>query len=133
MSEEEIKRLEEALEKDIEDSTSVDLGEFVSNVEDVVAGLVEGEVALHDEIEKAHVNVFTELGSANMRLAALEARVHEQSALLFALMNGFINTRATEPVTVIRSLSAEKYYVVRRRDGAEWELDLPTLLKKLGG
>jgi len=143
MNEDEMQRLEEALEEDVEDVAEVELGEFVSNVEDVVAGLVEGEAALHDEIQAVmhrlgpEVNVMAELGSANMRIDWLEKRLHEQNRLMWVLVGALVNAKSKEPVSITGHYTmpghvpTEQYTVTRKSDGIQWELDLNTLLSKL--
>ena len=143
MNEDELNRLEEALEEDVEDVAEVELGEFVSNVEDVVAGLVEGEAALHDEIQAVmhrlgpEVNMVAELGAANMRLDWLEKRMHEQTRLLWVLVGALVNSKSKEPVSITGHYTmpghvpTENYTVTRKSDGVQWELDLNTLLNKL--
>ena len=143
MNEDELNRLEEELEKDVEDVAEVELGEFVSNVEDVVAGLVEGEAALHDEIQAVmhrlgpEIDVMAELGSANMRLDWLEKRMHEQTRLMWVLVGALVNSKSKEPVSITGHytmpghIPAEQYTVTRKSDGVQWELYLNTLLSKL--
>ena len=143
MNEDELNRLEEALEKDVEDVAEVELGEFVSNVEDVVAGLVEGEAALQEEIQAVmkrlgpEVNVMAELGAANMRLDWIEKRLHEQTRLMWVLVGALVNSKSKEPVSVTGHYTmpghvpTEQYTVTRKSDGTQWELDLATLLSKL--
>ena len=143
MNEDELNRLEEALEKDVTDVAEVELGEFVSNVEDVVAGLVEGEAALHNEIQAVmkrlgpEANMVAELGAANLRLEWLEKRMHEQTRLMWVLVGALVNSKSKEPVTVTGHYTmpghvpTEQYTVTRKSDGTQWELDLATLLSKL--
>ena len=143
MNEDELNRLEEALEKDVEDVAEIELGEFVSNVEDVVAGLVEGEAVLQGEIQAvmrrlgSDVNMVAELGSANMRLDWLEKRLHEQTRLMWVLVGALVNSKSKEPVSITGHytmpghIPTENYTVTRKSDGVQWELDLNTLLSKL--
>jgi len=143
MNEDELNRLEEELEKDVEDVAEVDLGDFVSNVEDVVSGLVEGEAALHDEIQAVmkrlgpEVNMVAELGAANLRLEWLEKRMHEQTRLMWVLVGALVNSKSKEPVSITGHYTmpghvpTEQYTVTRKSDGVQWELDLTTLLSKL--
>lgn len=143
MNEDELTRLEEALEKDMTDVAEVELGEFVSNVEDVVAGLVEGEAALQEEIQAVmkrlgpEVNMLAELGAANMRIDWLEKRLHEQTRLMWVLVGALVNSKSKEPVSITGHYTmpghvpVEQYTVTRKSDGVQWELDLNTLLSKL--
>lgn len=143
MNEDELERLEEALEEDVGDVTKVELGEFVSNIEDVVTGLVEGEAVLQEEIQAVmkrlgpEVNVVAELGAANMRLDWLEKRLHEQTRLVWVLVGALVNSKSREPVSITGHYTmpghvpTQQYTVARKSDGVQWELDLNTLLSKL--